>query len=156
MQPEAKIAAELAQTKEYQFLIGTETFGIAYEKKWRSQLITSVRLLYPLLGNQVAMAILALLDVLMLLIPFVVLAFITPQGLISPFATILTALVALSFCAVYGVYVHKVWRHGWLIGALLWPLIVLQEATLIIASIIQYKRRTVTWKGRVIRPEAQS
>ena len=156
VQPEAKIAAELAQTKEYQFLIGTETFGIAYEKKWRSQLITSVRLLYPLLGNQVAMAILALLDVLMLLIPFVVLVFIAPRGLVSPFATILTALVALSFCAVYGVYAHKVWRHGWLIGALLWPLIVLQEATLIIASIIQYKRRTVTWKGRVIRPEAQS
>lgn len=156
VQPEAKFAAELAQTKEYQFLIGSEHFGVAYEKKWRSQLITSVRLLYPLLGNQAALAFIAFLDLLLLLAPFVALAVLTPLSLISPLASVLTALVGLSFCVVYGFYTRRVWRRGWLLGAVLWPLVILQEALLVIASIFQYKRRTVTWKGRVIRPEVQS
>jgi len=156
VQPEAMIAAELAQTKEYQFLISSRAFGVSYEKKWRSQLITSVRLFYPLLGNQVALSVIAALDLLMLLAPFVALAVLAPLGLLSPVAISITALVAASFCALYGFYAHKVWSHGWLVGAVAWPLLVLQEAILVIASAFQYKRRTVTWKGRLIRPEAQS
>ncbi len=156
VQPEAKIAAELAQTNEYHFLIGSEAFGVGYEKKWRSQLTTSTRLLYPLLGNQVALAIIAGLDLLILLTPFALLFVIVPLWLISPFIALFTVLNALAFCVLYGAYTRRVWRRGWLIGAVLWPLIVLQEAALIFASCIQYKRNTVTWKGRVIRPEARS
>lgn len=156
VQPEARIAAELAQTNEYRFLIGSKGFGVAYEKKWRSQLITSVRLLYPLLGKQVALSLIALVDLLLLLAPFVVLAILTPLGLITPLASVVTALVGLSFCILYGLYAHRVWSHGWLVGALLWPFLVLQEAILVLASVLQYKRHTVTWKGRQIQPEAQS
>lgn len=156
VQPEAKMAAELASTGQYKFLVGTEAFGVAYEKKWRSQLITSVRLLFPLLGKQIALSVLALLDLLVLLVPFVVFAIEIAWEDFPVVVLIVNALVALGFCALYGYYARHVWRRGWLIGALLWPLLVLQEAILIVASIAQHKRRTVKWKGRLIRPEAQN
>jgi hypothetical protein len=156
VQPEAKMAAELASTGQYKFLVGTEAFGVAYEKKWRSQLITSVRLLFPLLGKQIALSVLALLDLLVLLVPFVVFAIEIAWEDFPVVVLIANALVALGFCALYGYYARRVWRRGWLIGALLWPLLVLQEAILIVASIAQHKRRTVKWKGRLIRPEAQN
>lgn len=156
VQPEAKIAAELAATHEYRFPVGSEHFGIAFEKKWRSQLITSVRLIYPLLGSQIALSILAFLDLLLLLVPFVTLCIFLPAGLISLPLALFTLFVALGFCALYATYTKKVWRHGWAVGALLWPVIVLQEAILVVASMMQYTRRTVKWKGRFIRPEVRS
>lgn len=156
VQPEAKIAAELTDTKQYRFLIGSDAFGVGYEKKWRSQLITSVRLLFPLLGKQVALAILALLDVLLLLTPWFVFVIEAIWGDFGFVILILNAALALGFSALYASYTRRVWRKGWLVGALVWPLIVFQEACLIIASVVQYKRRTVKWKGRFIRPEAQN
>jgi glycosyltransferase involved in cell wall biosynthesis len=156
VQPEEKIAAELASTHEYRFLISTEVFGVSYEKKWRSQLITSTRLLYPLLGNQLALSFIALLDLLLLLVPFVALVVLLPLGLISPLVAIFSAVIALTFCVLYGIYAHKVWRHGWLVGAILWPLLVLQEAVLVVVSAVQYQRRAVTWKGRLIRQEVEN
>ncbi len=154
IQPEAKIATELAASHDYHFIIGTEKFGVAYEKKWRSQLITSVRLLYPLLYKDLAIAILSLLDLLLLLLPFIVLAslFIFTPSLVHLFALI---LVVASY-VLYATYTRKVWAKGWLIGTLLWPLLLIQEMILIIASIYQYTRKTVKWKGRFIRPGAQS
>ncbi len=155
-QPEAKIAAELAQTKEYKFLVGTESFGVGFEKKWRSQLVTSVRLLYPLLGKQIPLAIMAVLDLAILLIPFVVLAMEFFWLDLPVLLVLLNSLVCAGYCVLYGVYAHKVWRKGWVVGALLWPFIVLQEIILVTASVAQYTRRTVKWKGRLIRPEAQN
>jgi glycosyltransferase involved in cell wall biosynthesis len=154
VQPEAKIAAELAATHEYQFLISSNYFGIAYEKKWRSQLITSVRLLYPLLGSRASLSIFAFLDLLLLFVPFFVLCVLAPLGYL-PLA-LLSLGVHLGYCVLYGVYTKRVWSRGWYIGALLWPVLVLQEAILVLASCIQYNRRSVRWKGRLIRPEVQS
>jgi len=155
IQPESKIAAELAQTKEYSFLVSTSAFGVGYEKKWRSQLITSVRLLYPLLGQNLALAILAILDIILLLSPYiivVILIFVSVDALLLAFSV----LLAVASCSLYGIYTYRVWRRGWLIGAVAWPLILIQEAFLICASIVQYNRRTVRWKGRLIQPEAQN
>lgn len=156
VQPEAKIATELAQTHEYKFLVSTESFGVGYEKKWRSQLITSVRLLYPLLNKQVAIAILAALDLLALLVPVATLILLMFGVELSLFAVIINALLIISFAIMYGYYARQIWRKGYIFAAILWPLIVLQEVILIIASVLQYKRKTVKWKGRFIRSAAQS
>lgn len=154
VQPEAKIAAELATTSEYRFLMSTENFGVAYEKKWRSQLLTSVRLLFPLLGNQGALSFIALLDLLVLLVPFVMGVVMLMGG--SVVLGAVGVALALSFCALYGWYAHRVWSKGWFIGAVIWPLLLIQECALIVASFVKYKRQTVTWKGRTIQPEVQS
>jgi hypothetical protein len=154
VQPESKIAAELAQTNEYRFLMSTENFGVAYEKKWRSQLLTSVRLLFPLLGNQGALSIIALLDLLVLLVPFIMAIAMFMGG--NAALGIAGFVLGVAFCALYGWYAHRIWNKGWFIGALLWPVLLIQEFVLIIASFIKYKRQTVIWKGRKIQPEVQS
>jgi len=152
-QPEGKLALELSRTREYRFLMGTEAFGVAYEKKWRSQLTTATRLYYPLLGKQTALSILAALDVLMLLIPFIALAAL-PFISLPPVLVAATAAVALSFCVIYGLYTRRMWRHGWWIGAAAWPLLLIQEVVLILVSAIRHTRGSLKWRGRSIQPEA--
>ena len=134
--------------------MSTENFGVAYEKKWRSQLLTSVRLLFPLLGNQGALSIIALLDLLVLLVPFIMAIAMFMGG--NAALGIAGFVLGVAFCALYGWYAHRIWNKGWFIGALLWPVLLIQEFVLIIASFIKYKRQTVTWKGRKIQPEVQS
>jgi glycosyltransferase involved in cell wall biosynthesis len=155
VQPEAKIAAELANTNHYAFLVGTETFGVSYEKKWRSQLLTSVRMLYPVLGKKVLLTIMAALDLLILLIPTAVLIGAV-SGRLSIEVIIVNVLLFIAFAVLYSSYTRRMWRRGWLIGAVIWPLIVLQEAILVIASMVQYKRHSVRWKGRLIRPAVKN
>jgi glycosyltransferase involved in cell wall biosynthesis len=148
IQPESKLAALLATTNEYRFLMSTTAFGVAYEKKWRSQLITSTRLLFPLLGRKVSMAIMAMFDLAIMLVPAAVLLslFVVEATLLH----IVAAAYVLLFAGIFGWYVHRVKSKGALFGALLWPIIILQEIILVVASVSQYKRRTVQWKGRKI------
>jgi len=153
IQPEAKLAVELARTNEYRFLISTADFGVAYEKKWRSQLVSSIRLFYPLLNKKSVLAVLAALDLVVLVVPFV--AVIFWQALSLPSAlVIITALIAVGFCALYGSYARRVWRHGWLVGAILWPVLLIQDIILIILSATRHERQSLTWRGRSIQPEA--
>lgn len=154
VQPESQIAAELAQSNEYRFLVGTPAFGFRFEKKWRSQLETSIRSLFPLFGSQVSMSLVALLDLLPLLIPFVFTVAYFFTGL--PLYLLPALILHLGFVILYGYYAKTLWRHGWVLGALLWPYILLQEALLIVASIIQHKRDAVTWKGRSVKPSKAS
>jgi glycosyltransferase involved in cell wall biosynthesis len=149
IQPESRFAADLAAERSYRFLLGTELLGISYEKKWRSQLETSVRLLFPLLGARLSHSIIAALDLLIVATPlFIVLGgFIFGWGLQQAVAVGFILL----FAGLYGVFLRQLRRRGWVLGAVLWPLIVVQEAALVIASAIQYRRRAVTWKGRTVR-----
>jgi glycosyltransferase involved in cell wall biosynthesis len=148
MQPESKLSAALAATNEYRFLISTAEFGVAYEKKWRSQLVTSTRLLLPLLENNTALAAIAVLDMAILLVPlFVVVSiFFNEFGVLH----IIGIVIALLYAGIYGWYLRRVWNKGVVIGALLWPVLIVQEIILVIASLYQHKRRTVKWKGRKV------
>ena len=146
VQPESFVATELSKTDSYRFLMSTREFGIAYEKKWRSQLATSTRLLFPSLNNKIAVALVAVCDLLFLLAPTVllVLSFFMPLGYIQ----LCVGAIVLLYASIYGAYAHRVWAKGWLLGALLWPLLLVQECILIGVSVVKYKRHTVTWKGR--------
>jgi len=146
VQPESQLSASFASTNEYRFLMGTSAFGVAYEKKWRSQLVTSTRLLFPLLEKKLLMAMVALLDLCILFIPTVVVVSL----LFTDFTTVhaVGLAIAATYALIYGWYLHRVWNMGSILGALLWPVLVLQEIILVIASVYQYKRRTIRWKGR--------
>ncbi len=147
--PESKLAAQLARTNEYRFLVSSAELGVAYEKKWRSQLATSIRLLFPLLKHDVGTALTGALDLLLLLVPLgVLLSWIWTD---FSYLHILAAVLLVGFMALYGWYTRQVWRQGWWLGALLWPVIVLQEFVLVLVSIRQHRRRAVTWKGRNVR-----
>ncbi len=154
IQPESKLSMALAKSNEYRFLISSEHFGIGYEKKWRSQMVTSIRLLFPLLQANGAIVIVALLDILILLAPaFIIVSAVLIGWNLHHFIAL---AIGLTYALVYGFYLHRVWKRGWLIGALLWPVILAQEAILLVLSYVKYKRRTVTWKGRVVRPTRSS
>jgi glycosyltransferase involved in cell wall biosynthesis len=146
VQPETQLSASLGTTNEYRFLMSTSAFGVAYEKKWRSQLITSTRLLFPLLEKKLSMAAVAVLDLLIMLVPVAVISslFFTDFSFVHSVGI----AIALLYAFIYGWYLHRVWNRGSIFGALLWPVLLVQEIILIIASVSQYKRRTVRWKGR--------
>lgn len=149
VQPESRLSAELMASDEYRFLIGTELLGVSYQKKWRSQLSTSVRLLFPLLQLKVPHSIIAALDLLIVSAPLWILL----SGFITGWSVnqVITGGFFVIFAGLYGIYLKKVWNKGWIIGGLLWSIIVLQEAVLIIVSAIRYSQKAVTWKGRPLR-----
>jgi glycosyltransferase involved in cell wall biosynthesis len=147
VEPEERLAAIIG-TKAYHCLVSNQRLGVSYEKKWQSQYETSRRLLYPMVGGNwigglVALVVLALLNVPLLLIL---------SGLVVGWMTMHSVALAyvVLFSLLYGRYTHAVWRRNWWIGALSWPVIILQELALFIASMTGYVRGTITWKGRPI------
>lgn len=149
IQPESKFSAELMASGRYRFLIGTELLGISYEKKWRSQIGTSIRLLFPLLGSKAPNAIIAALDLLIAASPLFIMASIVFIGL--NINQLIAVIIYLMFAGLYGMYLRKIWNKAWIIGGLLWPYIVIQEAVLIVLSAIRYQQNAVTWKGRLVK-----
>jgi len=148
IQPESHLAAALMAAGKYRFLLGTELLGVTYEKKWRSQLSTSVRLLFPLLGARIVAAIIATLDLLIIAAPL----FIVIAGLFIGWGVhqYIAGGMYLLYAALYAFYLRMVWSKGWLFGGLLWPFIVVQEAVLVLTSAIRYSQHVVTWKGRSV------
>lgn len=146
--PEAALAAFLSETNAYRYIIGTELLGVTFEKKWRSQVDTSIRLLYPLLHASWLRSIAALLGIVVITLP----ALALPLLLVFAYteAAAVAAILYILWAVTYGLYLRTVWRKVWWFGALLWPVIAVQEAVLLCLSVIQYSRRQVTWKGRPV------
>ena len=147
VRPEQRIAEKLG-THRYHCLLGTDGLGVAEKKPWHSQLEAGRRLLYPLIGGTRVAALGAVIMILLFNVPSV--------GLIAGLTTrhldiALWSLGLLLACiALYGAYTLHTRRQGWLIGALLWPLLIVQELYLLLSSIIGYATHTVTWKGRPV------
>lgn len=148
IQPEAHIAATYMAKDAYRFLMSTPMLGLSHEKKWRSQVDTSVRLLYPLVGMKILNVVAVTLDLLILSAPlFVAIGLLLAGVWIHAIAGLIVYVLGV---VVYGAYVRSIWRRGWLVAALLWPIITIQEAVLVVRSAILYRRGQVTWKGRPI------
>ena len=154
IQPEATCASLFSKRNLYSFLIGTPLLGVTYEKKWASQVDTSIRLLYPIFGGRWYGAIPAIGLLLLLNLPtlFIIGGFIDGWSIIQ----IAAAWQLSVFIAIYGLYLGTVWKKGWWFGAVLWPYIIAQELALLICSITSYLRHSVTWKGRPVAVKATS
>ena len=68
----------------------------------------------------------------------------------------LNMALCILFCAMYGYYTSKIRNKGWILGFVFWPLALIQEILIVVMSVLKYRRQTIEWKGRPIRPEAQS
>lgn len=154
VEPERIIAAHATVHSRYRFLISTSELGISYEKKWRSQLETSTRLLYPFLGGRFLPVIGAYFLILFLLLPFawIASALFTSWSVYHTIAVVIALLVLSS----YMLYVHRVWQRGWLVGGIIFPFVLIQELCLLTASIYAYATHSVTWKGRPVTGTARS
>lgn len=144
VQLEPLLAERLADG--YQCFVDARSLGVTYEKKWRSQLETSRRLLYPSVRGWRFIPTL-----------FALIAMNAPNGIflggflfgwsyINAIALGLLAIQAL----LYVMYAKTVWRRIWWLGALVWPISIFQEMILLLWSALSYARHTVTWKGRPV------
>lgn len=145
--PESALA-QLLDTTRYHCLVSTPQLGVAYEKKWHSQLETGRRLLLPKFGDRWYRTLLAFFGLLLLNFPalVVVSAFFTDW---TPLHGVACGLLIASM-AVYSLYTHRLWGKGWWLGGVLWPVVVFQELLIFISSIWGYARHTITWKGRPV------
>lgn len=137
---ETTLAQRLAGDGKYRLVVGDEKLGVRYEKKWSSQIETSIRLLYP----QCSASALQVLWFIVLLVVAV-----SPYALVwwTPWAFI---PIVFQYAIAY-YYLGTVWAKYRYIGALLLPLTIIQEMVLFALSTYQYKFGTVTWKGRPIQ-----
>lgn len=144
--PEARLAADLGST--YSCLINNPSLGVTYEKRWASQMETSRRLLYPMMGQSTLGGLLGMLALLVLNLPLigVLSIFILDWGLVQMTSLWLMA----AFMAVYAAYTGHLWQNMWWLGGILWPFVILQELVLFIQSWAGYVLKTITWKGRRI------
>lgn len=147
VQPESQLAALLG-TKAYHCLIGDETLGVTYEKKWRSQVETAKRLLYPMAGGVWWRGIAAVVFLLLLNTPL----FVVLSGLFMDWTIVHAKALwlLLIFMALYSLYTNRVWRSKWWLGGLVWPAVIFQELVLLGLSVWGYGRGTITWKGRPV------
>lgn len=140
--------ARLVAIPAYRCVLSDGTLGVTYEKKWASQLETGRRLLYPRVGGRwwagiVATALLALLNLpLFGLLSGMFFGWGIPQ---------MAALwFMLAFIALYASFTYRLRARGWWLGALLWPVVALQELCLLVLSFVGYARGNITWKGRSV------
>jgi glycosyltransferase involved in cell wall biosynthesis len=144
--PERALASAFGN--QYRCLINTTTLGINYEKRWRSQLETSRRLLYPMIGSSPLRAGIVFVVLLLIVSPF----FVVLSSLLFGWGILQLegVWILVAFMGVYGVLTSHLWRRGWWLGAVLWPAVIIQETILFTASVVGYIRGTITWKGRPV------
>lgn len=148
-QPEIEVAKALDAVNGSQLIISNKDLGVSYEKKWTSQVETSIRLLRPLFRNSLSASLVVFLLCFVAIFPIASLISFVVLGNI--FGVYLASIVLLLTTILSLRYFKVAWRYGWWLGAIHWPYVVLQEAILTLVSIITYARNAVTWKGRPIR-----
>ena len=136
---ETCLARKLADAGKYRLVISNKVLGLRYEKKWSSQLETSIRILYPQCDAYTLQVAWLILLLALTLVPYVA-VFWQPWALV---------LIALQYAIAY-YYLSSIWVRYRLVGALILPVTVAQEICLLVISTYKYKRNTVTWKGRPI------
>jgi chlorobactene glucosyltransferase len=141
---ETSLARKLAEPRAYQLVLSNKALGLRYEKRWSSQVETSIRILYPQCDAYTLQVAWLVLLLALTLVPYVA-VFWQPWALV---------LIVLQYVIAY-YYLTSIWtRYRW-IGALILPATVAQEMWLMILSTYHYKRGTVTWKGRPITAPMQ-
>lgn len=148
--PENILARTFDLRGTYRYLLNGRQLGVFYAKKWTSQVETGTRLAYPVLEKRPYVVLFATLALYIFgVVPYLVLSL----GIILwqwNAVTVIAAAVVVAFSIVYMLYASRVWRKGWMIAPILFPILLLQEIAIIIASMIGYEFNRITWKGRNI------
>jgi hypothetical protein len=146
--PEESFASRLAAFDAYRFLVSNEHLGVTTAKYWASQVQTSVRLLYPLLKRQPFATLTACAALIgLVLAPLLVLIGELLQahfGVVFWLAVAGSAVLLLDYCIVMA----RTQPRAWLLAAIWWPVVIMQEVILCAASMVLYEFAEVNWKGR--------
>ncbi len=136
---ETSLARKLADSRRYRLVMANKWLGLRYEKKWDSQVETSIRLLYPQCDAYILQVVWWIALLCLSLVPYVIVWW-------QPWAFV---LIAVQYLIAY-FYLGSVWAKYRMVGALILPVTVIQEIGLLIVSTYKYKMGLVTWKGRPI------
>ena len=147
-QPEMQIVVDFNTGSNQQLIISNPELGISYEKKWLSQVETSMRLLKPVFGGALRAIVGATLLAIVIILPIVsfIGATVVGNGIVIGLATVDILLITIVSLR----YFKSIWRYGWWLGALHWPIVGIQEVVLLFLSVLSYSRGLVTWKGRPV------
>lgn len=139
LQVETTLAQHLSETGRFRLVVSNEKLGLRYEKRWSSQVETSIRLLYPQCDKSIAKVVWLCLLIALPLFPYALVAH-TWWALIP---------IILQFVAAM-MYLSHMWARFSYVGALMVPYTLLQELILLLVSTYKYNCGTITWKGRPI------
>lgn len=139
MQVETTIAKYLSQQKQFRLIVSDPAIGLRYEKRWSSQVETSIRLLYPQRDKNIAKVILTTAALLIAIAPYIVVFF----SLWALIPIVLQFIIAM-------IYLSHMWSRFSIVGALLAPYTLIQETILLLVSTYKYHFGNITWKGRPI------
>jgi len=144
--PESYFARILFVHDQYRFVISNIDLGVTTAKRWSSQIESSIRFLYPTCKRQPYAALLAVLLLAgVMILPFAVLAWM-PSDNLHIFVPAIIAAILLWLG--YGFVVIRTHPHSWLLTWLLFPVSLVQELLLLLASMFTYEFGDVNWKGR--------
>lgn len=136
---ETTIAKKLAPSGDYRLATSNAWLGIRYEKRWSSQIETSIRLLYPQCDAYMLQVIWFIVLIAITLLPYFAVWW-------QPWAL---GLIVFQYALAF-YYLSKVWSRYRFVGALIMPFTLMQEVVLFALSMYHYKRGSVTWKGRPV------
>lgn len=144
--PEAKIAEDFARKGTYQFVISDEKLGFSYEKRWSSQLETSIRTLWPVNVRSNFSVFSVLLMTIITWLTLLVSVLSSQPNWID--AAIFAS--SLIFNLSYTLFAHVAWRKSSVVAFITWPWAVVQELVCLIASFVRHKTNSLVWKGRTL------
>ncbi len=146
--PETSFAARLAVHNQYRFLVSDATLGITTAKRWSSQIETATRVLYPSQRRQPlrTLAVCCVEFGMCLAPPILIMVRLVQQT--NDVILWLSLAASALFLFNYYLVLLRVQPNSWLLAGLCWPIVVLQEVTLHIGSMLQYEFSDVNWKGR--------
>lgn len=146
VRPDKSIAAKVAQTGIYKFVLSSDKLGVSYEKKLSSQRETAIRIYYPDFGF--GGVILRCVGLFVCLVPYVVLVIALLTGDFWLAGMALVAVLALSVVNAW--YLAVLRSTNYALASICLPFILAREIWLLVASVAMYASGKVTWKGRPV------
>jgi glycosyltransferase involved in cell wall biosynthesis len=147
VRPEKSIAATVAQTGAYRFVISTAQLGVSYEKRLSSQFETAVRIYYPDFGFSGILVRLA--GLLLCFTPYVL---FVSSLLAGDYVNMVISIICIVILSTVNAWYLSVLRsNNYGIASLCLPYILIREMYLLMLSFDTYKRKAVTWKGRSVQ-----
>lgn len=145
--PESYFAKIADKEKKYKFLISDHTLGITTRKRFGSQLETSVRNLYPQLGDNLSHVLTSIIAIFVaFIVPFVYMlgSLVTKPDAISIWMMGALFLVVLLHVSV----AIKINHANWFMSLINIPLISAIEIGVICWSMLMHEFGKIYWKGR--------
>jgi Glycosyltransferases, probably involved in cell wall biogenesis len=146
---ESKIGRAFSERNHYNFLLSPMTGGVSYEKKWNSQVETSIRNYALSTKGHILKQFGLFLFLSSFSLPLVIILYSLLFNYYD-FVLITAVVIEIMFCITYSMFAKLSWSRGSWCAFLLFPIAAIQEVIIFVTSIIKRQFGTITWKGRNI------